>query len=56
MIGEIKTEFWSKEQIEEHLKKVGAWDPPVTVKSNQLMTTAAQVSHGRTYRRRGDEW
>lgn len=53
----LKTEKWTPEQINEHLKGIKADKPPVNVVESRLNTTAPQLAmRSGKYRKRGGEY
>lgn len=53
----VKTETWSKERIEQHLKDIGAEHPPKPPDKLQKAVTAPQQHNGNNrYYKRGGEW
>ncbi|WP_199925744.1 hypothetical protein [Paenibacillus bouchesdurhonensis] len=51
----IKREVWTPEQIEAHLKKIGADGPPPPRKPVDSTITASQEGYNNKYMRKGGE-
>ncbi|NUU74002.1 MULTISPECIES: hypothetical protein [Paenibacillus] len=53
----VKTETWTKERIEQHLKAIGAEHPPERPsKGPKSVTAPRQLNGSQKYSRRGGEW
>lgn len=53
----IKTETWTKERIEQHLKAIGAEHRPERPsKGPKSVTAPRQLNGSQKYSRRGGEW
>mgnify|MGYP001046710333 CR=1 FL=1 len=53
----VKTEVWTKKRISEHLKAIGAENPPERPgKGPKSVTAPRQLNGSQKYSRRGGEW
>lgn len=53
----VKTETWTKERIQQHLKAIGAEHPPERPsKGPKSVTAPRQLNGSQKYSRRGGEW